>query len=199
MLIRSAIAVVVLIVAWLILGRRLTLLLDRLVTIRLATLPTSPVIVESDQLQIGGKLGTLMLGSAPFDIRLGSGPDKPLIVSMGADEVVLGNSVLRSDPDGVERYDIKPIEGSKISYVVDRSLLSWPTPFELNFMTGHSPAWKRYLYHRFSWIKPTGGRVEALWRYEQWRYGIGWSGLGGMVAEKSTGLLRSKVTPDSVP
>src|SRR5258708_26429326 len=31
---------------------------------------------------------------------------------------------------------------------VRRSILSWPTPFEFNFMTGQSPSWKRYLYYR---------------------------------------------------
>jgi len=27
------------------------------------------------------------------------------------------------------------------SLTVDRSLVSWPTPFDLNFMTRHSPSW----------------------------------------------------------
>jgi len=197
MLIRSAIAIVALLVLWVIIGRQLTLLIDRMVTIRLDTLPTSPVIVNRDRLEIGGKLGTLLLTEAPFEIRIGPGPDHPFILGQGPDAVTLGTAVPRPDPDGGEFYEIKPAEGSKIEYVVDRSVLSWPTPFQFNFMTGHSPGRKRYLYHRFSWTKPTGGRVEALWRYEQWHYDIGWSGLGGMVANESTGLLRSKVVPDS--
>jgi hypothetical protein len=36
------------------------------------------------------------------------------------------------------------------SLTLERSVLSWPTPFGFNFMTGRSPAWRRHLYFRLS-------------------------------------------------
>jgi hypothetical protein len=74
-------------------------------------------------------------------------------------------------------------------------MLSWPTPFEFNFMTGHSPSWKRHLYYRLLWKKPSGPALDMVWRYEQSFYGKqlfpgnGWNnGLG--THEGWTGLVR---------
>ena len=79
---------------------------------------------------------------------------------------------------------------------IRRSVLSWPTPFEINFMTGHSPSWKRHLYYKLRWKKTTGATLDMIWRYEQFFYGQqlipgngGW-GSGFMTREGSTGLIQ---------
>jgi hypothetical protein len=75
------------------------------------------------------------------------------------------------------------------------SALSWPTPLDLNFMTGHSPSWKRHHYYQLTWKKPSGANLEMLWRYEQYFYpGSGW-GSGFMTREGSTGLIRVDIRP----
>jgi hypothetical protein len=88
-----------------------------------------------------------------------------------------------------------PPEGDDASIQVRRSILSWPTPFDFNFMTGHSPSWKRHLYYELRWKKNTGATLDMIWRYEQFFYGQqlipgnGW-GNGFMTSEGSTGLIQ---------
>ena len=57
--------------------------------------------------------------------------------------------------------------GDAASLIIDRSALSWPTPFDFNFMTGRSPNWKRHLYYRLSWRKASGARLYVLWEFVQ--------------------------------
>ena len=69
-----------------------------------------------------------------------------------------------------------PPAGDDAFIEIRRSILSWPTPFDFNFMTGHSPSWKRHLYYRLALEKPSGAKLEMLWRYEQYFYpGNGWA------------------------
>jgi hypothetical protein len=83
-----------------------------------------------------------------------------------------------------------PPASDDASIEIRRSILNWPTPFEVNFMTGHSPSWKRHLYYRVSWKKSSGANLEILWRYEQFFYpGNGWTS-GFMTRKGSTGLIR---------
>src|SRR5207253_11280510 len=90
---------------------------------------------------------------------------------------------------------IKPDPGDRASFKTYRSLLSWPTPFDFNFMTGHSPSWKRRLYYRVLWTKPSGVQLQMLWRYEQYFYpSNGWAS-GFMTREGSTGLIQVDIHP----
>jgi hypothetical protein len=86
-----------------------------------------------------------------------------------------------------------PLAGDDASIEIRRSILNWPTPFEVNFMTGHSPSWKRHLYYRVRWKKSSGASLEMIWRYEQFFYpGNGWAS-GFMTHEGSTGLIRVNI------
>ncbi|MGE5326410.1 MAG: hypothetical protein ACM3NO_05180, partial [Deltaproteobacteria bacterium] len=91
-------------------------------------------------------------------------------------------------PDGA----LTPEPGDEVSLTVKRSFMSWPTPFEMNFMTGHSPSWKRHVYYHLRWKKRSGASLEMAWRYEQWYYGsLGWS--NGMMASPGTGVIACKI------
>ena len=72
-----------------------------------------------------------------------------------------------------------PGPGDTMSAAIDRSLLSWPAPLiQFNFMTGYAPSWQRYIYQRFWWTKPSGARLDMLWRYRQDYDGVnGWTGM----------------------
>src|SRR4029077_7350088 len=88
---------------------------------------------------------------------------------------------------------VVPSTGDDASVKIRRSILSWPTPFEVNFMRGHSPSWKRHLYYRVLWKKSSGATLEMLWRYEQYFYsGNGWAS-GFMTRQGSTGLIRVEI------
>lgn len=160
----SLTATAVLLAAWLILGRHVSLLLDRLGTIHAATLPTTPITFSPGRLQIGDRamLFPLEDGQSMFTVQ--------------------GN-ILTSHG---KSFKIENEPGDVLSYTIHHSLLSWPTPLELNFMTGFSPTWKRHLYHRFLWKKANGASLFIECRYEQWLYtSLGWSGLEGMHSLKT--------------
>src|ERR1700730_6928302 len=67
-------------------------------------------------------------------------------------------------------------DGDEVVFSRDRSLIAWPTPFEMNWMTGHSPSWRRNLYYRLHWHKRSGESFDLVWRLEEGRYrDEGWS------------------------
>ena len=56
--------------------------------------------------------------------------------------------LLETTRDDVGRlvFAFAPEPGDKVSFTLQRSLLSWPTPFEVNLMTGGPVAsWRRHL------------------------------------------------------
>lgn len=115
-----------------------------------------------------------MLEDKPYDVRMLSG------------------SLLST---GGRSFTLAPEPGDETSFTVRRSCLSWPTPFETNFMTGHVSSWRRHLYYRLVWKKRSGAKLEMVWRYEQWFYSTdGWTS-GTMSHENSTGLIGVEIAP----
>jgi hypothetical protein len=88
-----------------------------------------------------------------------------------------------------------PEPGDDARIILGHSRLSWPTPFNINFMTGHSPSWKRHSYQRLTWTKPNGHKLEMLWRYEQnFDQANGWTSAT-MTREGETGLVKIEIKP----
>jgi len=157
--------------AWLFAGRRISLVLDRIMTVTMESLPVSLFAYDGGNLKIGDRL--LSAG-----LQLDSG--NRLILAAGGKAFTLGHA-------NGNQFTADP--GDRISFMIDRSYLSWPTPFEFNFMTGRSPSWKRHRYYRLFWRKSSGARLEMAWRYEQWFYSAdGWTNAD-MTREGSTGLI----------
>jgi hypothetical protein len=91
------------------------------------------------------------------------------------------------------RPRILPGPGDRVTLDIQRSAFSWPTPFDVNYMTGHSSSWKRNLYYELHWTKASGQKLEMVWRYEQYFYRTdGWAS-GFMTRPGATGLVRVKV------
>ena len=129
--------------------------------------------------------------SAP---SFGSTKDNQFAVATGGKVFPFGP--LRSTGEnGGDYLATTPQTGDDASLLTRRSALNWPTPFDFNFMTGHSPSWKRHRYHEVRWKKPSGATLNMLWRYEQSFYGQqlvpgnGWDS-GFTVHQGSTGLIR---------
>ena len=170
-ILRSLLACAGLAIVYLFSERQLTLLIDRIKTARVRTLPAKSLTLDSDML----RLGELGLELRPL-VSAYEGPDKRIVLAVG-------KSTFALDP------------ADDMSLTVEHSLLSWPTPFEMNFMTGHAPSWKRNVYNRLVCKKRSGPSLELLWRYEEWFY----SGLGGwggrMTRDGVTGLIRADLRP----
>ena len=149
--------------------------------------------INSIAYQGNGTGGILHVNDLELSLNDRNGP-APSIGTTKNDQLALADrgKVFAFGPVRTEAENLAtvPPAGDDASIEIRRSILNWPTPFEVNFMTGHSPSWKRHLYYRVRWKKSSGASLEMLWRYEQFFYpGNGWAS-GFMTREGSTGLIR---------
>ena len=190
-LIRSVIIALSLTIIWLLAGRQLSLLLDRIVSVRIASLTVAPLKYDGGGFLIGELLMTFgSIDNRRFDLQLHSDSSNRVILSTGGLSFTLGPRTNPIDSSGRPEIEFVPDQGDELSFTARRSFLGWPTPFEFNFMRPHSPWWKRYVYYRFIWKKRSGAKLEMLWRCEQQYYAnSGWT-KPNMMWNSQTGLLR---------
>jgi hypothetical protein len=180
--------VVAILATWIFGGRQISLFLDRFGTIEMASARISSLVYEGN-----GTGGILRVNDLGLSLNDRNGP-APSIGTTKDDQLGLANGgkVFAFGParSQAENLAVVPPAGDDAFVEIRRSVLSWPTPFDLNFMTGNSPSWKRHLYYRLLWKKPPGTKLEMLWRYEQYFYpGNGWAS-GFMTRAGSTGLIQ---------
>jgi hypothetical protein len=185
--------VIALLATWIFGGRQLSLFLDRFGTIEMTSSQIKSVVYEGS-----GNGGILHVNDLALSLNDRNGPS-PNIGTTKNDQLGLadGGKVFPLGPlrSEAENLTTVPSVGDTAFVEIRRSILSWPTPFEFNFMTGQSPSWKRHLYYRIHWRKSNGATLEMLWRYEQYFYpGNGWAN-GFMVREGSTGLIQLQIQP----
>jgi hypothetical protein len=178
---------------WIFGGRQFSLFLDRFMTIETASSPITSVVYEGH-----GSGGILHINDLALSLNDRNDPT-PNVGTTKNGQLALADSgkVFAFGPPRSEAESLAtaPPAGDDAFIEIRRSILSWPTPFEFNFMTGHSPSWKRHLYYRVLWKKSSGAKLEMLWRYEQYFYpGNGWTS-GFMTHEGSTGLIQLDIRP----
>ena len=178
---------------WIFGGRQVSLFLDRFETTETASNRVKSLVYEGN-----GTGGILHVNDLNLSLNDRNGP-APSIGTTKNDQLGLANGgkVFAFGPvrSEAENLAVVPPAGDDAVIEIRRSVLSWPTPFELNFMTGQSPSWKRHMYYRLLWKKPSGAKLEMLWRYEQYFYpGNGWAS-GFMTREGSTGLIQLDIAP----
>lgn len=187
-------AVCLLAVLWFFAARWCALLVDQVYTPRVATLQSIPIGWNGIWIQFGPGIPFQQpsIGSSGDTISfLGPGPDYQYVADLEVDgsgrlvlrhdgkSFVLGSraGMLSGDDGVIPAFAAGP--GDTTSVVVEHSLFSWPTAREVNWMTGHSPSWQRYLYYRLSWQKPSGERLSIVWQNRQDYYPVdGWGGRG---------------------
>ena len=176
-------------VAWVAGARPLSMMLDRLHTVEIESQAITRLGVadaERGLLQVNElPMSTATPEYSPYPMEMKLDPARQFVVQKLGHAIVLG----RVD----ESLGVNPPAGDKARLRIERSMLSWPTPLAINFMTGHSPSWKRHLYYRFTWEKPDGGQLEMVWRYEQYYYDSWASGF--MTRVGTTGLIRVDIRP----
>ena len=180
--------VIVFLATWIFYGHQISLLLDRFGTIEMTSARINSIAYQGN-----GTGGILHVNDLELSLNDRNGP-APSIGTTKNDQLALADrgKVFAFGPVRTEAENLAtvPPAGDDASIEIRRSILNWPTPFEVNFMTGHSPSWKRHLYYRVRWKKSSGAKLEMLWRYEQFFYpGNGWAS-GFMTREGSTGLIR---------
>ena len=173
---------------WLFCGRQLSMLVDRFETIETASNPVTSLTYEGNG--IGGfllindhhlNLDTANPQSAP--VHIGTTKDRQLALSFGGKVFPFGP--LSETPESADEIlATTPQPGDHASIAIRRSALSWIEPLKLQ-----GPSRKRHLYYQLVWEKPSGAKLEMIWRYEQhFHPGSGW-GSGFMTYEGTTGLI----------
>jgi hypothetical protein len=190
--------IIAVLATWIFGGRQISLFLDRFGTIEMTSARINSLAYEGS-----GTGGVLRVNDLGLSLNDTNGPT-PSIGTTKNDQLGLANGgkVFAFGParSEAETLVIVPPAGDDAFIEIRRSILSWPTPFEVNFMTGHSPSWKRHLYYELRWKKTTGATLDMIWRYEQFFYGQqlipgnGWAS-GFMTHEGSTGLIQLDISP----
>ncbi len=189
--------IIALSVSWLWRGRDLSMLSDRFKTIETSTRPGKTMVYEGN-----GTGGILHVADAALSLNqtqlgdakpnVGTTKDNQLALSFRGKVFSFG----AVSPEGENLTATMPADDAA-TVSIEHSALSWPNFFETNFMTGNSPKWKRHTYQKLTWTKPTGAKLEMLWRYEQYFYqGTGWT-EALMTREGSTGLIRVEISNGS--
>jgi len=193
--------IIAILATWIFLGRQLSLLVDSFATIEIGSVPIHSITYEGS-----GTGGWLMVNDVHLSLNetnpkialsIGSTKDNQFALATGGKVFAFGPIVSTAENSG-DHLAVVPQPADKAFLVTRRSVLSWPTPFDFNFMTGHSPSWKRHVYYQLVWKKPSGAALDMLWRYEQSFYGQqlfpgnGWDS-GFTVHEGSTGLVRLEI------
>jgi hypothetical protein len=185
--------IIAILAIWIFGGRQVSLFTDRFATIEIASTPIKSIAYEG-----GGTAGILTvndlrlsLNDTKIPLNIGSTKDNQFALASGGKVFAFGP--LSSTSENAADLATVPQAGDQAVFLTKRSALNWPTPFDLNFMTGHSPSWKRHMYYQLLWKKPSGATLEMLWRYEQPFY-ESW-GSGFMIREGSTGLIRVDIQP----
>ncbi|WP_155121249.1 hypothetical protein [Bryobacter aggregatus] len=179
---------------WIFAARSVSLFLDTLQTKPIGATPVSKLRFDNGTLEFAGiRLDSFTPATVLTDLKVMLSPRGRATLSFGAAQFPCGPGHSNFPPSGLPDIDFTPDPGDTVTYTTERSHLSWPTPFQMNFMTGVSPSWKRHLYSRLQWTKRSHARLEILWRYEQ-----GYFSDGGWRPEKiefgTGGLLHVRIT-----
>jgi hypothetical protein len=179
--------VIAFLATWIFGGRQISLFLDRFETIETTSARIHLLAYEGN-----GTGGILRVNDLGLSLNDRNGP-APSIGTTKDDQLGLANGgkVFAFGPARSQAENLAVVASADDDAFIEsrRSILSWPTPFDLNFMTGQSPSWKRHLYYRLLWKKSSGAQLEMLWRYEQYFYPAnGWTS-GFMTRAGSTGLI----------
>jgi hypothetical protein len=186
-------AVAALFALWIFGGRHLVLLIDQFRTNPLGSQAIDHI--DYDGNETSGKFGlggssfdTQDCSFRPFSLTLRPNEQNEFVVTASGKSFILGPISTQTIPPR-----ILPAARDKVSFETRRSIFSWPTPFDVNYMTGHSPSWRRNIYYLVHWQKASGQKLEMVWRYEQYFYPAdGWTSPF-MTREGATGLVRVKI------
>jgi hypothetical protein len=181
---------------WIFRGREISSFIDRYWTVETRSAPIQSIGYDGK-----GTGGILIINdlslslndvSPGLSLSVGSTKDNQLALASSGKVFPFGPLTSTSEDAGDHLATLPP-PGDQAFLAIRHSVLSWPTPLDLNFMTGQSPSWKRHIYYQIRWKKSSGANLEMLWRYEQFFYpGKGWAG-GFMTREGSTGLIRVEI------
>ena len=172
---------------WIFRGREISSFIDRYWTVETRSAPIQSIAYEGNG--TGGIFICEGVSLSLNDVRsglslsVGSTKDNQLALATSGKVFPFGPLTSASEDTG-EHLATAPPPGDQAFLATRHSVLSWPTPFDINLMTGQSPSWKRHIYQEIRWKKSSGANLQMLWRYEQFFYpGNGW--ISGLMTRKA--------------
>jgi hypothetical protein len=184
--------------SWILGERQISLFIDRFGTIQTSSAPIKSIAYEGSDTGGWLRVNDLALGLNDTGPKLapsfGSTRDNQFALASNGKVFAFG-PLASTTANGGDYLAAIPQADDEALLVRGHSVLSWPTPFDINFISGESPTWKRHNYYRLRWKKPSGATLDMLWRYEQYFYPRnGWA-AGFMIRNSSTGLVRVEIRP----
>jgi hypothetical protein len=189
--------VLALVVLWLWRGRDLSMAVDK---VRLAQSSSRPIrtisyegsgtggILRADDVDLS--LNQVELGDVQPSV--GTTKDGQVALSFAGKVFPFGQPLSQD-----EKLATNVPQGDTATIAVEHSVIPWRNYFEVNFMTGNSPTWKRFVYQKLTWKKSSGAKLDMLWRYEQFFYeNTGWS-EALMTRPGASGLIRVEISDAS--
>ena len=167
---------------WIFRGREISSFIDRYWTVETQSAPIHSVTYDGSG--TGGILIVNDVGlslndvTSDLSLSLGSTKDNQLALATNGKVFPFGSLTSTSENAGERLASVPPLVDQAF-LAMRHSVLSWPTPLDLNFMTGRSPSWKRHVYREIRWQKSSGAKLQMLWRYEQ--FFLSWERLGKRV------------------
>ena len=175
-IVRRVLAIVFLLAAallatWLFAGRQISKFIDQFGTVEISSDRVASLVYEgpgSGGLLRINNLELALNGAVGWNLHVGTTKDGQIALADRGKLFAFGPAEA-----GDERLAAAvPLE-DKAVVEVRRSILSWPIQF--NFITGQSPLWEGHIYYRLEWAKPSGAKLEMLWRCErQFDCSTGW-------------------------
>ena len=148
--------------AWILAGRQLVQLVDHVAPGPAETLPIGRYQYGVTELTIGdAKMELFDTNEIPVDIRYDVNAAGRLTLHTQGKAFPLGTRIGPPRADGLPAIPFTSDEGDVVTFTRDRSLLAWPTPFEMNWMSGHSPSWRRNAYYR---LKQMAQKIRRVFR-----------------------------------
>ena len=181
-------------VVWVWRGRDLAVLSERFGTIGIRSEPIQSLSYEGN-----GPGGVLHFNNFGLDLTPAkSGEPAPEVGTSKDGQVALsyrGKVFAFGKPNtSDDKLATAPTSGDEAKMETQRSIVTWPNPFEVNFMTGQSPSWKRFLYRKLIWKRADGAKLEMMWRCEQFLYpNNNWTD-SCMTDPGFTGLIRVEIS-----
>ncbi|HEX4638263.1 MAG TPA: hypothetical protein VH170_02130 [Chthoniobacterales bacterium] len=186
--------VLAVVVLWLWRGRDLTTAIDRIHLVQTSSRPVTTTsyegsgtggILRADDVDLS--LNQMELGGA--QPSFGTTKDGELALSFRGK--VFPFAPMSSQED---KLTAKVPAGDTARISIEHSAVPWPNFFEVNFVTGNSPKWKRHIYQKLLWRKANRAKLEMIWRYEQFFYPPGGWTEAFMTRQGSTGLIRVEIS-----
>ena len=193
-LIALLLLIVTMSILWVFDGRQLSLLVDRFGTIETSSRPIKTLAYEGNG--TGGLLHVEDLTLSLNEVELGGARPNIGTTKEGQIALSFGGKVFSFGPTqpGIENLGTGLPAGDDATIAIQHSAINWPNFFEINFITGKSPSWKRHVYQKLLWKKPNGAKLEMLWRYEQYFYPEDRWTAAFMSRPGSTGLIRIDIS-----